>query len=283
MFLTSYRRVRIAATAADNNENKRLFSMLIAGVSGAIEEHCHRLAELTSRTEDYDIEAGQRTLFTKAFPITSITSIKSSPTGVFGGEETTLTANVDYIIGRGGRCIEFLSSITSGRKAIRAVLTSGLATDPVQTTLVLGSLGSPAFSANKFVLGSVSGSTGMIVSHVAGTGVTVIESISGVFRVGDVLTQYDAEDLSGSATSGVTGTVTSITTQCLAEAHPSFALACEFEVNYLFSNSKNGALWQNATSKEGTQKRELEAVQYRRMPLQYETRMMLLGYERILP
>ena len=282
MNLTTYRRARIVVGAADNNENKRLLSGAISGVSSVIEEWIHRLVELTSRTEDYNIEEGQRTLFTKAFPITAITSIKTSPTGVFGGEETTLTANVDYIIGAGGRSVQFLSSLTSGRKALRAVLTSGLATTTANTTLVLGSLGATAFTAGRFVLGSVSGAHAYIVSHVVGTGVTVLEMISGVFQVGDVLSEYTAELLTGTATASCTGTVTSITTQSLVDLYPALASACENEVAYFYS-AKNSPLHISGTSESGTQKRELEAVQYRRMPLQYETRQFLIGLERILP
>lgn len=281
MYLTSYRRARIVVGAADNNDNKRLLSGFIAGISRAIEEYLHRLVELVSRTEDFDIDVGQKTLFTSAFPITSITSIKTSTTGVFGGEEETLTADTDYIIGRSGRSIEFLSSPTEGRKTCRVVLTSGLATDPVNTTLVLGTLGGTAFTAGRFVLGSISGAHAYIVSHSTGTGITVLENISGVFRVGDVLAEYTAEALSGSATASCNGTVTSITTQSLAEAHPSIVSACENEVAYFYS-SKNSPLHLNSTSESGTQKRELEAVSYRRMPLQYETRLFLQGYERVI-
>jgi hypothetical protein len=279
MYLTSPRRLRrFLGNIPDTAEDMAPVISLLAGVSLNIEDWLDRDIEVLARTEYFDTEDGQRVFFPRAFPLLTITSVYSSANGRYEGEETQ---EADYHKGRGDRSLVLGSPYpASTRRGLRLIHTSGLASHEVESTFVVTV--TQAFTVERFVRGSRSGAFGRVVTPTAGA--FVIENIAGIFRVGDVLSEYLAEDFKGSATAAA-GTIVSITTQGLAEAHPVITLAAEFEINYLYKNTKNSALWTAGTSKEGTTKDGafLGYAPYQPKPLRPETQRMLHGYRRLLP
>jgi hypothetical protein len=247
---------------------------LLVAVSRNIEEYLKREIELRSRTEYFDSEAQQRIYFTKAFPISSVTHLWTTVTGKFTGEEVEET---DLHLGIDSRYVVLRRNVGQYLRSVKIEYIGGLAADAVNSTFTLTSVGSAAFEEGQYVRGSKSRAVGKVVSNDPSTSI-IIENIYGVFRVGDNLTAYIKEDLSGNAVNNTGGTISAIDSQSLVEAHPAIALATEFEVNYLYKNSTNSSLWVQSTNKEGTQKRLLD-IEYN---LQPETQMMLRGYERIL-
>jgi hypothetical protein len=274
MELTSLARLRrYCGKLADNADNNNALQVLLLAASANIEQHLCREIELKERTEYFNSEAGQRLYYTKAYPIIEVDSIFSTVTGKFseGIEET------DYFIDYSQSGVVLRRTLGRYMNSVQLVYTGGLAADPVRSTFVIGTLGNTPFEENQYVRGSRSRAVGKVISNDPDTEI-IIENLYGKFRIGDVLSAYQQEDLSGTVITATAGTITEITAQSLVEGHPALAMACEFEVNFLYRNSTNSSLWVQGTNKEGTTK-NLNDSEY---PLRPETRMMLRGYERYL-
>ena len=276
MYLTSLHRLRrICGELADNATNNAEISALLASVSSNIETFLGRSVEKTTYTEYFDTEHGQFIYYPEATPIASITSLYSSVSGKFTGEESQET---DYYLGRKSESFVFRRDLGQVTRGLRAIFIGGLAEHEVESTYVVTVTG--AFTNERFVRGSKSGALGRVKDGTAGA--FVIENISGQFRIGDVLSESANEAFTGTLGTGA-GTITAITKRGLSEGHPAISTACEFEVNYLFKNSKNSSLWVALTGKEGSQKdgSYLGYAPYVPQPLRPETQRMLLGYRRI--
>lgn len=275
MELSSLARLRrYCGKLTDNSENNNALQALLLSVSANIEEYLFRELEFTERTEYFDSEEGQRIWYPKAYPVASIASVYTTVTGKFEGEETS---NTDFHVtyNRGG--IVLRRNIGRYLRAVKVTYTGGLAADPVRSTYTIGTVGASAFEEDQYVKGSRSRAVGRVIANSPSTDLE-IEVLYGKFRVGDVLTAYQLEDLSGQPIASTSGTITAIVSQSLVESHPAVVMACEIEVNYLYRNSNGSSLWTQSTTKEGSNKRLLDS-EYN---LQPETRMMLRGYAREL-
>lgn len=275
MELSSLARLRrYCGKLTDNSENNNALSVLLLAVSSGIEGYLDRELELKERTEYFNSEEGQRLFYTKAYPVVSVGSIYSTVTGKYLGEETEET---DFFIDYSERGIIIRRNIGRYYRSMKITYTAGLAGDPVRSVFTIGTIGTAPFEVNQYVVGSRSRAVARVIDNSPNTNIEV-ETIYGKFRTGDVLSAYQKEDLTGTAIINTAGIITAIISQSLVEAHPAVAMACEFEVNYLYRNSTNSSLWVQNTMKEGTQKR-LSNDAYN---LQPETQLLLRPYERVM-
>ena len=202
--------------------------------------------ESKSRTEYFDIlGAWQIEFYPKANPVTAITSIAHDSTGLFTGSESTLT---NHYIGLNGDSIVLDNPTTIGRKVLELVYTGGVAVHGTQSTFTLTSPG--VFVANQFVWGSTSGAWGIVKSF--STPTIVVENLYGVFEDGEVLNQAAKEG--ANAGDGVTGTISAITAQSLAEQFPEYTTAVEMQIRYLYRRKDNFEL--ASTQKDGQRYKE---------------------------
>jgi len=271
LLLSSLLRLRRYLDVEDKPENNRLITNFLTSTTREIQQYVGRELELKSRTEYFDIEAAfQLEFWAKAQPITAITTIKHDSTGLFNGGESTLS---DFYIG-----IDELSFVLDtpqqpGRKALELVYTGGLSAHGTQSTFVLTTPG--AFVADKFVFGSDSQAWGIIKSF--STPNIVVENLYGIFEDGEVLNQAAKEG--AKIGDGITGTISSITAQSLAEASPEYAQAVEMQIRYMVRRQDNFEL--ASTQKDGQRYRENGPQFGTHEGLQPEVRSMLQHLVRV--
>ena len=273
ILLSSYNRLTRALCVEDNAKNRRAITSSLYAVSSNIQAYINRDLELGTKIEDFDIHNKETEFWIKAPPVNSITSVYHDFSGLFDGSEQALT---DYFIGRGKSSIVINYPETSGKRVLRVTYNGGLSASATMGTYGIGSV-IGTFLADKFVTGSVTGATGIIVS-VSATSIT-IDVLYGAFAVGDVLTMQTTEG--GTDSPGISASITSVTVQSLVEMVPDITQACELQISYNFgtrndfevTNIKN-----DETSRRDTQKELTYSGTYN--DLQPEVRSLLNKYKR---
>lgn len=246
MNLTSVRRFRLAI-GINNSEQDSILSRLVSSSSARIEDWLRRSGgiELKSRTEYLSPYADQISFSLAAYPITSITSVKIDSTGLYTGNETTLSAT-DYMISDDGKNLIVYPSQSvwpnnnGGRyvaqKTIQVVYTGGIAADAVQS---VWSKSASTFTVGYYTIGTVSGCVG----YTTATSNLSISSevLAGSPIPGETITEY--ADYNYSLTgggpqgpTGVTATLGTVTTPSLAEVAPDLVEGAEMHVMYLRRN-----------------------------------------------
>jgi hypothetical protein len=208
----------------DGAEYKRRYVKRIPVISDRIETYLDRDLETTSYPEYFDVLEGQTEFFVKAYPISSITSVKSDSTGEFDGDESDET---NYHIGAQENSIVLDTPVIPGRRVLQVVYTGGLATHGVNSVFEI-TVGSGALVAGKWVEGRTSNAVGYIQS-LSGTTLTV-EVLYGIFQDGEIIDEKNSE--SGNA-NGDYVTINSVTSRGLAEAYPVIVEACELQIRYI--------------------------------------------------
>lgn len=128
--LTTSARVKVVLgiDASDTTEDTWIASA-IQSVSQRIQLYIDRPIETTSRTEEYDVHSGrQSTIFLRAYPVTSITSIKNSQLWDFASA-TAMTEDDDFHVDEENGAVHFAVELAEGPKALQVVYTGGLAAD----------------------------------------------------------------------------------------------------------------------------------------------------------
>lgn len=131
--LTDLNRVKTACGISGQSQDGYL-TALIDTVSGDIAAYLNRhdLILRTSRTEDHDVDPGQRWFRLRAQPVASVTSVAYDPLQGFG--VPTVLAVENYVLkGRTGQLYVRYDLITFSERAepqsLRVVYTGGLAAD----------------------------------------------------------------------------------------------------------------------------------------------------------
>lgn len=239
LLLTSYN--RILRYFAYNDEDytatyrfKNRIENLILSVSKKIENYLGYSLDIQSRTEYHDANYNQKSFYTKAQKVQSLTSVYLDYTGLWDG--TTESEIDDCYIGIDNKSIVLPVKITEpGTKAIRIIYTGGLAYDGVKTTMTVAD--TTDWTAGSYCVGSTSGAVG-IVSSVTDEETLVIENLQGIFQASETITEYDTED-PDTRTSDASTTITTIDRQSLAESYPDIVQAAEIEVDYHFRHKND--------------------------------------------
>lgn len=253
MNLTSLRRVKYAL-GLNKADQDHILSRLVGAASRQIAYYLRRMGkdgldalQLKSRTEYIDPIPGQRTLYPRAFPITSITSIHTDSYGRYDGDESLVDAD-DYLIGSDLRSIHFSSlpsvpdygsSLPTVPRGVRLIYTAGLAADPVVSSWTKSADVGGDLTVGHYILGGDSLAVGSITARAAGT--ISYECLAGIFQAAETLTEYrdldfKLQDGGLKDPTGITATLTTQTANSLAEAEPALVEACEMHIRYLFKN-----------------------------------------------
>lgn len=270
MNLTSLRRVKYGL-GVSNTVQDHVLARLVGAASSQIVTWLRRqdqsgsdAIQLESRTEFIDPTPGQRSLYPRAYPITSVTSIYTDATGKYDPALTDMTEidADDYLIGSDRRTISFLtlptlpdygSSLPTVPRGVRLIYTAGLAADPVVSAWTKSADTGGTLTVGKYVQGGTSLSLGYITARAAGT--ISLECLSGAFLAGETLTEFSAvsssaQDAGVLNPTGVTCTLTACTAPSLSDTDPALVEACEMHVRFLLTNrtkfenltvSENGA------------------------------------------
>jgi hypothetical protein len=168
MKLTSWRRIRHFLSKGDDvitdeAMEKRHYLPLIASVSASIENFLDRLIKLEARTEYKDTIQGRLEYFVRAWPITTLTSIKSDSTGLYSGSETTETLTY---IGKNADSVTLDVPVTPALKGLQINYTGGMASHGTQSQFVLSNEGATKIAVGNFVVGTDSEAMGYVISKV---------------------------------------------------------------------------------------------------------------------
>lgn len=231
MDLTSFRRITYLYSDSGGKLDEvpkisRRFIPFITAISVTIENHLCRKLESKSRTEYFDTLPGQVEYFTKAHPITTLTSMKSDSTGLYSGSETTES---NTYIGKNLNSAVLDYPVTPAVKGLQVVYTGGLASHGTQSQFTLSTEAGTAIAAGHYVVGSTSGATGYVISK-ALTAIT-IEVLYGKFIVSETITPRTTED--GDAISGASAVLASRDVESLAESYPDIVAAAEIQLMYM--------------------------------------------------
>lgn len=269
--LSSLQRLRRYLDVDDNVKNNRYLTNFLYSASREIQAFVNRELESKLRTEYFDVDApGRIEFFTKAVPVTSITSIDHDTTGLFSGSESSLT---DFYPGTDGRSVVLDHPVSVGPKAIKVVYTGGEATHGTQSAWAVVS--TSGFAAGKFVFGQTSGAWGIIVSASGTT--MVIDVLSGAFIEGETIAESDTE---GGASTGDTTTLSSIDAQSLAEKIPEYAMAAEMQIRQTFT--RRDTFEMTEINKEGAKYWTTPSGIGRHWGLTREVRSMVQQFRRYL-
>lgn len=129
MLLTTLGRVReLLKFKATDVSADPLLSRLIVEASASIESYIERSVEKVARTQDFDVENGQKRLWLPAFPIASVASVYNDVDRVF--PVNSLIAASDYVVYMSEGKIDLRNAfVTGGPLALRITYTGGIATD----------------------------------------------------------------------------------------------------------------------------------------------------------
>jgi hypothetical protein len=126
------------------------------------------------------------------------------------------------------------------------IYTGGLAYHPVNSTFILsGVTGTP--SSTYYAYGESSQSVGRVISWTSATSSLVVENLYGIFEEGETLAFQTVPGDVDSNADGISGSISSISQQSLAEAYPDLERAIEIETRYMlthahdFENISSGA------------------------------------------
>jgi len=126
--LTTATRVKTAlAIDPTDTAQDTWIAAAIQSVSQRLELHMDRPVELVERTEEYDVHDGrQATVFLRAYPITSVASIKNDQRWDWAST-VALTADEDYHVDSANGQVHLNFQPAAGAKALQVVYTGGLA------------------------------------------------------------------------------------------------------------------------------------------------------------
>ena len=116
MNLTTLARVKtaIGIDSSVTTDDSQL-SQIIAEVSAGMEQSMQRLVEAKSRTEVVPLSWPSLLLMLPAYPVTSVSSVKCSPTQEFSGV-TAMTAASDYVLDDAAGVLRLLAQPTYLRR-----------------------------------------------------------------------------------------------------------------------------------------------------------------------
>ena len=155
MDATTLARVKALLDISGSSQDAVLTTM-ISAVSARIENFLDRPLAQTSRTEEYNIKPRQRKLFLRAYPVTTVASIKIAPDWNYGA--ATAVATDDYRLTSDNGLIHFnFYPVTSylgdnyeaAPDAVQITYTGGLATN---TTNLISDYPNIAFAADMQVV-----------------------------------------------------------------------------------------------------------------------------------
>jgi hypothetical protein len=202
----------------------------IAAVSNGIQCYLNRGLKLQSRTEYFNAGYGIRKYWVYAPPISSLTSIYEDSEGLWAGSGAEID---DSYVGADSTHVVLGSQPShTAPKGIRVIYTGGLANHAVRGTFALSGA-SEAFTAGKYVVGSLSAAQG-IVRGTPSTSSVEVENLYGIFEAAETLTEYSSEG--GVSPTTKTAVISSITYKSMAEAHPAIVRACEAQVRYMWKH-----------------------------------------------
>lgn len=278
MLLSSYERLRRyigdesdIGGLSDSAINKRLLLTWLGSISDRVEQFLHRSIETTARTKYFDVGYAQDEFWVLGVPISTITTIKADTTGLFVGDESTLTADSDYHIGTQGSSVVLLynpfHTTASVNRGLQVVYTGGLAVSAVRSVFVVASVTS--WVVGQFCIGATSNSVGIV--RAIGAASLTIEVLYGVFEVAETIGAYVTEDQQAAAV--VTTTITSKEQTALCESFPGIVGAVEGEIRYMWKHKLD--FEDNSSQRDGkTIRRRSKA----RASLQAETKLLLEPY-----
>lgn len=122
---------------------------LIAAVSAQIERYLGRTIETDTYTEYFNVDAGSATFSVKAYPVTSVTSVKNSIDWDWAG---TTAVSADYVEydSHPGLIYVYGQQLVAGHGALQIVYTGGMASNTQE--LSMGSYADIALAAEQQVI-----------------------------------------------------------------------------------------------------------------------------------
>lgn len=103
-----------------------LLTSIVNGVSAAIESYLDRKLETAERTEYHNIENPEAPLVLRSYPVTSISSLKSSATWAW--DTTTAIDADDYEADSESGVLYVKQRLDRGKRAVQIVYTAGIGT-----------------------------------------------------------------------------------------------------------------------------------------------------------
>ncbi len=275
MDLTSTRRVRMALGISTTDQDA-ILSRLVPSSSARVEDWLRRPdgIELRARTDTFSPYPEQNTFSLIGYPVTSISSVKIDPTGLYNGHEITLDSTTYTLDSMGRNLILFSDPLSvafpnssqvtyiqnyPGQKSVRVAYTGGIA---ASATISVWSKAASSFTVGKYVTGNLSG----CVAYITATSSLSIslELLAGRPIAGETLTEYTdmAFKLSqggGSNATGVTAVLGTNTTPSLCDVAPSLVEGTEMFLMYLLRNRntfEQGQLQQGIVGKQSASDRQ---------------------------
>jgi hypothetical protein len=260
--LTSLRRLKYAL-GIPNEDQDAILTRVIGASSAAICRHLRRLdqddldgIQRRRRVEYFSPVPGELIFFPAAYPFVAadIESLSIDAYGQYGGSEQNL-ASTSYVVTEGGRAIAIrilptlpapwhsLSVMSSGLpttpNALRLIYVGGLAEDPVVSTWTKSADVGGTGQAGNYWRGKTSRSVAYAKAWAAGA--ASLEVLSGVFEEGEDVEEFAGWKFARSQggpeePTGVTATLTTCTSRCLAESQPALVEGCEMQARFLHKN-----------------------------------------------
>lgn len=254
MNLTSLARLK-AYLGINHEKEDGVLLRLISTASSRIRKWLRREdgIELVSRTEYWSPYNGQTAFYTKAYPISSITSIYTDTSGLWSGSQS-LIASTEYFISEDGKRVIFPNGVYYQNqlegskfgifpKSVRIIYTAGLAASPCNSTWTTSADSGGTMTEGYYIQGETSRAVGKIIDRQAGT--IEYECLYGVFEASETITEYQSIESSGGGflemknETGVSATLTAATATSLAESYTDLVTACEMHVRYYRTNRDN--------------------------------------------
>lgn len=119
-----------ASSGGLSSDATALIADLIAEVSADIEQELRRETTIATYTEVLDVASRQRKWSLKAFPVTSITSVKSDPERGFGAGIDALDTDLYTMrFGEESHLLHIEAGVSPGVRTLQVVYVGGMAAD----------------------------------------------------------------------------------------------------------------------------------------------------------
>jgi hypothetical protein len=253
--LTSLRRLKYAL-GIPNEDQDAVLTRVIGASSAAICRHLRRLdqddldgIQRRRRIEYFSPVPGELTFYPAAYPFTAadIESLTVDAYGQYGGLEQAI-ASTSYVVTAGGRAIAIRMlpslpapwhSLPTMPNALRLIYVGGLAEDPVVSTWTKGADVGGTGQAGNYWRGKTSRSVAYAKAWAAGT--ASLEVLSGAFLEDEDVEEFADWKFARSQggpldPTGVTATLTTCTSRCLAESQIALVEGCEMQARFLHKN-----------------------------------------------
>ena len=212
-----------------------ILRQIITGVSGSVERFLNRKLQRTTWTRTFDVKEGQRRFQLDAYPIVSITSVKSDYSRLFTGDAIDSTlysfnarddAEADGLL----ELDKYLA--VEGPGMLQSVWVGGMGHAGVRFAAA-ASGGAGTFTADETVTGGTSGAKGLIRATLPGATMS-IDVLSGVFVEGETIT---------GASSAATKVIGATSSKPICFEFPDVIQAAEWQMCYLWKRrNTQGAL-----------------------------------------